>query len=208
MRSLFSLYSRKRETIHSTYSTKDRRGVGSFRLTSENYLYAIRRYVNNWVSKPQNKQTAGVLWQWYFNISSPLENGKVNLVQPTTLERQANTQYKTAIVHKMPDTIKYKMHPKDVKIGVGDGNVQVRIDKYNESMWWFQPQGLAITLFQLVFANYSLPPNPCKCNTWLNSLLTALEVEFQAIISVCGLRKSRWFLYNLSSTSWGEYLLS
>lgn len=98
-------------------------------------MYAIRRYVNNWVSKPQNKQTAGVLWQWYFNISSPLENSNVNLVQPTTLERQANTQYKTAIVHKMQDTIKYKMHPKDVKIGVGDGNVQLRTDKYNESMW-------------------------------------------------------------------------
>lgn len=73
----FSLYSRKRrETIHSTHSTKDRRRVGSFHLTSENYLYAIRRYVNNWVSKPQNK----LLWQWYFNTGNPLENSNINLV--------------------------------------------------------------------------------------------------------------------------------
>lgn len=94
-------HKKRKETIHSTHSKKDRRGVGSFHLTSENYLYAIRRYVNNWVSKPQNKQTVGVFWQWYFNISSPLGNSNVNLVQPTTLERQANTQHKTAIVHKM-----------------------------------------------------------------------------------------------------------
>lgn len=34
----------------------------------------------------------------------------------------------------MQNIIKCKIHPKDVKIGVGGGNVQLRTDKYNESM--------------------------------------------------------------------------
>ena len=48
--------------MHGAQNTTDG-GAGSFHLTSENGFYASRRNVNNWVSKPQNKQTAGVLWQ-------------------------------------------------------------------------------------------------------------------------------------------------